>query len=181
MSVPLLSAPLTATADSGTHLELGALVIVAVIFIALLLVRAKQSRDQKIRKAASAGYFDTDLARYGRGPGPDTPAVIVPDDADRAWAPTFVAPVRKNRAPKRGAAVPPPPRPATNAFGTGYTVPPRPVPAFDQVVAISNRPASTRAQPAPPTPSTAPAAPLPPIGPWSEAGPVPDRGGVPGR
>ena len=206
----LFTAPLTATTDSGTRLELGAVVLVVIIFAALLLVRSKQSRDQKIRKAASEGYYDTDVARYVRGPASVTPAELTPDDADRALAPTFVAPVR-NKVSKRGAPVAPPPRPVTAAFGSGEAVPPRPVPAFDQAVAVSNRPASTptasappaivpAAAPLPPPPPAVPAGmptgvatgvstsalprmeqPLPPVAPWNGDGPSSDRSNTPGR
>ena len=56
---------ITATTGSTTRLELGVVVVVVVLFAALLLVRARQARDQRIRKAASEGYFDPDVARYG--------------------------------------------------------------------------------------------------------------------
>jgi hypothetical protein len=154
----LLSAPLWATMASGTRLELGAVVLVVILFAALLLVRAKQRRDQKMRKGASEGYYDPDVARFVRGPASSAPTEVAPDDADRALAPTFVAPVR-HKAAKRGAPVPPPARPLTTAFGPGDPVPPRPVPAFDQAVAVSNRPV---ASPSPAPPATAPADPLPP-------------------
>ncbi len=203
------TAPLTATMGTGTRLELGAVVLVVILFIALLLVRAKQGRDQKIRKAASEGYYDPDVARYVRGPATGTPVDVTPDEADRALAPTFVAPVR-NKATKRGGPVPPPPRPVTTAFGPGDAVPPRPVPAFDQALAISSRPGATPTSPAPPAtlsaapplpppqpgvPATvstgvpsAPSAsplprmeqPLPPVPPYGD-GPTSDRSRTPGR
>jgi translation initiation factor IF-2 len=186
----------TATTGSSTHLELGAVVVVVVLFVALLLVRAKQGRDQKIRKAASEGYYDPDVARYVHGPIPDAPLEGPMDDPDRSLAPTFVAPVR-NKATKRGthAAAPvPPPRPVSTAFGAGDGLPPRPVPAFDQVAAISARPASAPSPSAPaaplltppPQPPPPPPRPMPAVAPGSslprmEQPRPPARNDAPGR
>ncbi len=142
---------ITATTGSTTRLELGVVVVVVVLFAALLLVRARQARDQRIRKAASEGYYDPDVAHYVHGPVPDAPAETPADDPGRSLAPTFVAPTR-NKAPRRGTPVPPPPRPMTATFGAGSGLPPRPVPAFDPAGAVSNRPLSAPSPSAPPAP-----------------------------
>jgi hypothetical protein len=166
----VLPPAITATSSSGTHLELGAILVVALIFVALLLVRAKQHRDQRVRKAASEGYFDLDVARYVHAPIPDPPAAESTGGPDRPLAPSFVAPTRAKVA-KRGAPVPPA-RPVS-AFGAkaeaGAPPTPLPVPAFDQAAAVSARPpASTTAVPPtspplppPPTPGGGSVAPLP--------------------
>jgi hypothetical protein len=173
MSTASILPEVTAAVGSATHLELGAVVLVVVMVIATLLVRMKQNRDQRIRKAASEGYYDPDVAHYVRGPVPDAPSGPAAVDKDRALAPSFTAPHR-SKASKRGASRPlsprppaprpPAPRPVTAAFGTGDAVPPQPVPAFDQAAAVASRPATTRSPFTTFAPS-APAAPLPPVPP----------------
>jgi hypothetical protein len=212
MSTASIPPDVTAAVGSATHLELGAVVLVVVMVIATLLVRMKLDRDQRIRKAASQGYYDPDVAHYVHGPVPDAPSRPAADDTDQALAPSFTAPHR-SKASKRGASRPPAPRPpalrpVTAAFGADDAVPPRPVPAFDQAVAVANRPATTRSpfatrvpsapaaplRPAPPPPpaTTVPVdvpalslprmeQTLPPGVPGNGPSPVPDRGGAPGR
>ena len=215
MSTASIPPDVTAAVGSATHLELGAVVLVVVMVIATLLVRMKLDRDQRIRKAASQGYYDPDVAHYVHGPVPDAPSRPAADDTDQALAPSFTAPHR-SKASKRGASRPPAPRPpapppVTAAFGADDAVPPRPVPAFDQAVAVANRPATTRspfanrvpsapAAPLPPAPPPPPPPPpttvpvdvpalslprmeqtLPPGVPVNGPSPVPDRGGAPGR
>jgi hypothetical protein len=214
MSTASIPPDVTAAVGSATHLELGAVVLVVVMVIATLLVRMKLDRDQRIRKAASQGYYDPDVAHYVHGPVPDAPSRPAADDTDQALAPSFTAPHR-TKASKRGASRPPASRPpaprrVTAAFGAGDAVPPRPVPAFDQAVAVANRPATTRSPfanrvpsapaaplppappPPPPPPPTVPVGvpalplprmgqPLPPGSPAHGHGPVPDRGDAPGR
>ena len=212
MSTASIPPDVTAAVGSATHLELGAVVLVVVMVIATLLVRMKLDRDQRIRKAASQGYYDPDVAHYVHGPVPDAPSRPAADDTDQALAPSFTAPHR-SKASKRGASRPPAPRPpaprpVTAAFGADDAVPPRPVPAFDQAVAVANRPATTRSpfatrvpsapaaplRPAPPPPpaTTVPVdvpalslprmeQTLPPGVPVNGPSPVPDRGGAPGR
>ncbi len=155
----LLTARISAAADSGTRLEVGAVVLVLLVFVALLLVRAKQNRDKKIRKAASEGYYDPDVARYVRGTDSGASTETETDEDDRPLAPSFVAPVR-SKASKRGAPVATPPHSVSTAFAGGDAVPPRPVPAFDPVAAVAGRPPTG---PAPPDAPTAPVVPLPPV------------------
>jgi hypothetical protein len=170
MSTASILPEATAVVGSATHLELGAVALVVVMVIATLLVRMKLNRDQRIRKAASQGYYDPDVAHYVHGPVPDAPSGPAADDTDRALAPSFTAPLRskaskrgpsRSPAPRPSAPRPSAPRPVTAAFGPGDALPPRPVPAFDQAVAVANRPATTRAPFTTRAPS-APAAPLPP-------------------
>ena len=56
-----------------TALESGLVALALAMLVALLVVRSKRAHDQKLRKAASMGYYDPDVARYGYG-SPAVPA-----------------------------------------------------------------------------------------------------------
>jgi hypothetical protein len=80
------------------HAGIEMIVVGAAVFlaIALLAYRAKFSRDQRLRRGASSGYHQRDLARYtpsGMGQ-PEDEAV---DPRARPLAPTFVAPLPTRR------------------------------------------------------------------------------------
>jgi hypothetical protein len=167
--VTVISSGVMAVAITTPVIESGLVALAVVLLIALLVVRSKRARDQKLRKAASTGYYDPDVARYGYG-SPAVPAEPPIDFDGIPLAPTFLAPGR-GKATKRSVSEP---RPAP-AFGTMILAPPRPVPAFDQASVIGGRPVSDGASPVsdgappppPPPPSPAPAPPpassLPPL------------------
>jgi hypothetical protein len=77
----------------GSQLELGAVGLVALLAIALLIVKLKFSHDRQLRIAASAGYHHRDVARYTQdGVGlPEDPGV---DPRTIPLAPSFVASAR---------------------------------------------------------------------------------------
>ncbi len=141
--------------------ELGLVVLAAVLVVALLLIRARREHDLKIRKAASVGYFDPDAAHYGHGSVTPGVAQEPADTADRPLAPSFVAPSRA-KATRRGAPAPPAPRPVPSAFGSFSSEPPGPVPAFDPVAAMGGRPAAGGGASAGAGPAANPAPPPPP-------------------
>jgi len=130
-----------------TVVEYGLVALALALLVALLVVRSKRARDLKLRKAASMGYYDPDVARYGYG-SPAVPAEPPLDFDGVPLAPTFVAPAR-GKATKRSAG-PSASRPPAASFGTMSLAPPRPVPAFDQASVEGARPVSDSAPPPPP-------------------------------
>ena len=153
--------PTGSTAVTGsvtTDLFAVALLLLAV----LLLTKVKRDHDQKIRKAASVGYFDTDVARYGHGSVAPPADDMAMDQSRQPLAPSFAAPRRVTGAgrPTTGG---PSPRPGPSSPGISSTDIPRPVPAFDPVAALSSRPASADgASSTTVIPSSAPPPPPPP-------------------
>ena len=163
----VFSSGLMAVTVTVTVVESVLVALALTLFIALLAVRSKRAHDQKLRKAASMGYYDPDAARYGYG-SPTVPAEPPIDFEGVPLAPTFVAPDR-GRATRRSASGPPAPRPIPASFGTMSLAPPRPVPAFDQASVVNARPVPHNARPvsdnAPPaTPPPPPSPPPPPPG-----------------
>jgi hypothetical protein len=152
---------ITAATNTVTVVELGLATLAVVLFVALIVVRAKRDHDQKIRKAASMGYHDPDAARYVHSSVAAAPDETTVASADLPLALNFVAPSR-NKASKRKSPRPPSPRRVPSSFGTLPTGPPRPVPAFDPTAAASARP-MTAAVPEAPAPPPSPSAP-PPVG-----------------
>jgi hypothetical protein len=172
----LLSSAVMAVTVTTTVVESGLVALVVALLVALLVVRSKRAHDQKLRKAASMGYYDPDVAKYGYG-SPAVPAEPPIDFDEVPLAPSFVAPGR-GRSTKRSAGGP---RPAPASFGTMSLDPPRPVPAFDQSSVVGTRPVSDHAPPPPPPPAASTLPPLvqppPPVGAPTDRDPVstPDR------
>jgi hypothetical protein len=142
-----------------TALESGLVALALAMLVALLVVRSKRAHDQKLRKAASMGYYDPDVARYGYG-SPAVPAEPPIDFDEVPLAPSFVAPGR-GRATRRNAAGA---RPAPASFGSMRLDPPRPVPAFDQASVVAPRPVSDIAPPPPASTLPPLVQPPPPVG-----------------
>ncbi len=154
-----------AVTSSVTTIEVALIVAAVALLVALLLVKAKRERDQKVRKAASQGYYDPDAARYGHGSVAPPPGDAPVDAAHLPLAPSFVAPGReaKRREP---ATVPPAPRPVPSSLRTLTAEPPQPVPAFDPAEAASSRltgpVGAAIVAPPPPEPPPPPVASRPP-------------------
>jgi hypothetical protein len=121
--------------------QLEIIVLAAAVALAVLLVGLKAwfSRNQRLRKAAGAGYHQRDLARYttrGVGETDETAG----NRRDRPLAPSFAAPGRHHGS--RGAE---PPAPAARSqsegsrFGT-FDPATNLVPAFDSETAQRLRP-----------------------------------------
>jgi len=156
----LLPTGSTAVTSSGPGAEVVAVAAAAVLLVILLLIKVKRGHDQKIRKAASAGYYDPDAARYGQGPVAPPAEGTAVDTAHLPLAPSFVAPGRATGTKRRTAAAPSP-RPVPSSLGTLTTGPPRAVPAFDPVGALGARPAAGGG-PAPTAATPPPSTPAPP-------------------
>ncbi len=154
-----------AVASSATTIEVALIAVAVALLVALLLAKAKRERDQKVRKAASQGYYDPDAARYGQGSVAPPPGEAPTDPTHLPLAPSFVAPGRdaKRREPAR---VPPSPRPVPSSLRTLTAEPPQSVPVFDPAEAISTRPAGgTGTLPPPPPPPMRPLSNPPPPAP----------------
>jgi hypothetical protein len=126
----------------------------ACLLVLLAAVRLKRSHDQKIRRGASSGFYDLDMARYGSAGGSLMEKAV--EENRRPLAPSFTAAPRvaggTAKAAGRGA-----PMPVPSSFGGTDRVPLGPPPAFDQQKA-------GREHPVPPGPGPAsdpPGAPLP--------------------
>jgi hypothetical protein len=154
-AAPFSSAVMAVTVTT-TVVESGLVALALALLIALLVVRSKRAHDQKLRKAASMGYYDPDVAKYGYG-SPAVPAEPPIDFDEVPLAPTFVAPGRGRSTKRNGAG----PRPAPASFATMSLDPPRPVPAFDQASVVSTRPVSHNAPPPPPPPPSPSPSPSP--------------------
>jgi hypothetical protein len=146
----------TASVSQGISIEVGLLGLAAFMVVLLLVVRMKRSHDQKIRRAASSGFYDFDVARFGTA-GSTLMENAVASSA-RPLAPSFVAPGRAG-----GRKEAPPATPSAMAVPSSFGVldrsPAGPVPAFDQVESVSRRPPTSR--PAPATGQGGPHLPIP--------------------
>ena len=124
--------------------QLEVVAVGAAVLFALLLVAIKLrfSHDQRLRKAASSGYHQHDLARYT--PGGVEPTEPSDDPRSRPLAPTFVAPTAGARPGRAGEhRVPSPPAPTTGRHTSPYGVfdlTANVVRAFDTVEAQRLRP-----------------------------------------
>ena len=55
----------TASVSQGISIEAGLVGFAMFMMVLLLVIRMKRSHDQKIRRAASSGFYDFDVARFG--------------------------------------------------------------------------------------------------------------------
>jgi hypothetical protein len=135
----------TAAVSQGISVEAGLLGFAAFMVVLLLVIRKKRSHDQKIRRAASSGFYDFDVARFGTAGGTLMEKAVA--SSARPLAPSFVAP---GRAGDRTEAPPATPSPmaAQSSFGVVDRSPAAPLPAFDQVESVGRRPPSSRPAPA---------------------------------
>jgi hypothetical protein len=131
--------------DLSSHeagVELGVLVFAGVVVVGLLLAKARRAHVQKLRKAASTGYYDFDVARYG-GTAPGRSLIESTEtEGPQSLASSFSAPRRGSRRKDRSSAsVPPVPAPP-------------PQPQHAEYVFSSAPPASAPLPPPPAGPST---------------------------
>jgi hypothetical protein len=131
-------------------IELGIMAFIAVMVILLLAVRAKRSHDQKVRRAASSGFYDFDLAHYGTASAGSSLMEKAVESGSRPLAPSFSSATREGKGNAAGRAAP-----ATlpSSFATADRPPIGPLPAFDQETAARHRPPG-EVRPGLPIPST---------------------------
>jgi hypothetical protein len=157
-------ARMTAISISGNtaSIEIGLLVFAAVIVVALYAIKFKHAHAQKLRKAASVGYHDFDVARYGGvAPGRSLIESTV-TSGPQSVSPSFSAPQKGSRRQDVAATAP-------TATPFAASSPNVPVPGFDAVEMQRLRgqdrtpPLDEAPLPPPPPPPPPPgAAPIPP-------------------
>jgi hypothetical protein len=160
----------TAALTQGISIEVGLLGFAAFIVVVLVIVRMKRSHDQKIRRAASAGFYDFDVARFGTASSSLMENAVA--SSARPLAPSFVAPGRAAggkdapvATPRRTATPAPATMPVPSSFGVLDRSPAGPPSAFDLVEAAGRRPPSSptgQGGPHLPIPSSPYLAPPPP-------------------
>ena len=82
-----------------SSIELGVICFGGFVLVLLVVVRAKRSHDQKIRRAASAGFYDFDMAHYGTAGGSLMEKAVAGNH--RPLAPSFAASAAPWAAPRR--------------------------------------------------------------------------------
>jgi hypothetical protein len=153
---------LFAGASGGFSYEWGIIGFAVLMALLLLIVRAKRSHDQKLRRAAASGFYDFDVAHYGHGSAGSSLLETTVAAGARPLAPTFVAP--KAGGEDNGGAVGPAPvrpMPIPSSFAAADRSLSGPVPAFDREVAAQRRPPPESSAPRPPA-AAAPLGPPPP-------------------
>jgi hypothetical protein len=117
-----------------SSIESGIVGFAVLMVILLVVVRAKRSHNQKLRRAGSSGFYDFDVARYGPSAAGASLMEKQIAQSERPLAPSFVSPTRGgDRKGKSAAATP-------SSFAAADRAFVRPVPAFDQATAIDRRP-----------------------------------------
>jgi hypothetical protein len=122
----------------GYSIEFYVIAVAVVIAILLLAVRARRSHDQKRRRAASSGFYDFDVARYGHAAAGSSLMETKIAQEGRPLAPSFVAPGRDANKKGKDRGVAPVPIPTSFAAADRSII--GPVPAFDQATAVEHRP-----------------------------------------
>ncbi len=134
------------------EIEFVLVAVATVILVLLLAVRSKRSRAQRIRRAASEGYYDSDAARYAPGSAGSSLVEKSVTTSPAPMAPSFVSPERAGH--HRGDRHRPP-LPIAPAFAADDRPSPTPVRPFDAVEAQQLRQARTAVPSAPPETSEA--------------------------
>ena len=157
-------------------IELGVICFGAFALIMLLVIRAKRAHDQKLRRAASAGFYDFDVAHYGTASAGSSLMEKSVEASTRPLAPSFTS-ADRGADRKRGAVAPAPPSPIPSSFGVIDRSLVTAVPAYDQHTAESHRPPEPRPPAEPidtglPIPSTPVIPPSPAGAPESDPAPT---------
>jgi hypothetical protein len=116
---------------------------IALMVLLIVAVRVKHSHDQRMRRAASSGFYDFDLAHYGTPSAGNSLMEKAVESASRPLAPSFISSggAGKGKANGKGkeaghmATAPIP-----SSFGTTDRSSIGLLPAFDQETAVRHRP-----------------------------------------
>jgi hypothetical protein len=124
-------------------IELGVICFAGFALVMLLVIRAKRAHDQKLRRAASAGFYDFDVARYGTASAGSSLMEKSVEASTRPLAPSFTS-ADRGADHKRGAVAPAAPAPIPSSFGVIDRSLVTAVPAYDQKTAEAHRPPEAR-------------------------------------
>jgi len=124
-------------------IELGVICFGAFVLVMLLAVRAKRAHDQKLRRAASSGFYDFDVARYGTANAGSSLMEKSVEASSRPLAPSFTSAGRGTGEKQRPAA-PAAASPIPSSFGVIDRSLVTAVPAYDQNTAQKHRPPAER-------------------------------------
>jgi hypothetical protein len=122
-----------------SSLELGIIGFAVFMLLMLLVVRAKRHHDQKLRRAASSGFYDFDVAHYGTATAGSSLMEKAVEASSRPLAPSFTASSRGSGAKETRPATATP-IPVPSSFGVVDRSPVGPLPTFDQDTARRQRP-----------------------------------------
>jgi hypothetical protein len=121
--------------------EIAIAAFIALMVLLIVAIRIKHSHDQRIRRAASSGFYDFDLAHYGTPSAGSSLMEKAVESASRPLAPTFISSGGEGKGKGKGKgaghiATAPIPSSfgATDRSSIGYP------PAFDQKTAVRHRP-----------------------------------------
>jgi hypothetical protein len=121
--------------------EIAIAAFIALMVLLIVAIRLKHSHDQRIRRAASSGFYDFDLAHYGTPSAGSSLMEKAVESASRPLAPTFISSggAGKGKGNGKGAGhVATAPIPSS--FGATDRSSIGPLPAFDQETAVRHRP-----------------------------------------
>jgi hypothetical protein len=128
-------------------IELAVICFAAFVLVILLALRARRSHNQQLRRGASSGFYDMDVARYGTTTAGSSLMEKSILERKRPLAPSFSA--------------------STKTGGQAMPIPAGPPPSFDLDAAQKSRPQPDGSAPAAPSnqpPALPPLAqPLPPL------------------
>jgi hypothetical protein len=131
-----------------SSIELGVICFGGFTLVLLVAVRAKRSHDLKIRRAASSGFYDFNVAHYGTAGGSLMEKAV--EETRRPLAPSFAASARAAGGAPEGVG-PKAPMPVPSSFGVIDRSPIGAPAAFDRRRAGREHPGgSTPAIPPPP-------------------------------
>ncbi len=167
-----------AAVSLGAHVagvEIGLVTFAVAVVVVLYVLKFKRSHDQRLRKAASVGYHDFDVARYGgTAPGQSLIESTVADSGPQTLAPSFSAPPKGSRRKDRTPADSRP-----DPTQVGALPPSLAPPRFDPADAERRRSQSASVTPPSPNlppPPGAPLLPPPPGAPGAAGGEEPEAG-----
>ncbi len=129
--------------------EIAIAAFIALMVLLIVAVRMKRSHDQRLRRAASSGFYDFDLARYGTASAGNSLMEKAVESASRPLAPSFISSggagkgkgKGKGRGKSKGkGAGPIATSPIPSSFGASDRSSIGLLPAFDQETAVRHRP-----------------------------------------
>jgi hypothetical protein len=123
--------------------EIAIAAFIALMVLLIVAIRMKHSHDQRLRRAASSGFYDFDLARYGTASAGNSLMEKAVESASRPLAPSFISSGGTGKSKSKGkgkGAGPIATGPIPSSFGASDRSSIGLLPAFDQETAVRHRP-----------------------------------------